>query len=313
MKPTGILAAAAIALGLAAPASAAGDWPEQGVRWVIPFGAGGGTDNLARQFTAAASRIWGQSVTVENRPGAGAVAGWEHILGEAADGYTIFNASPTPMITLLSEDNAPIQPTDISILGYLTTYSAIVIGGDEIGNWDKFTKVAGERPVTVGGTNSIVLGAAFVLDQAGVDVIYVPYGSTGEAVTDFLGGHIDAVVVTENTAMKIAPEKGNVVFNGSSRPLLPDVVEALGGDVTNAGDLGFDGMAFPRWVGVHPDTPEEIQAQIADRLAEVAADPELQAAFRAAGSPIDFIDRAEASADYLKLIERMRVALPLLD
>lgn len=314
MKTTGLFAVAAIALGMAVPASAQDNWPDRDVRWVIPFGAGGGTDNLARQFTAAATRIFGQSVTVENRPGAGSVAGWEHILGEDADGYTIFNASPTPMITLVSEENPPIQPTDISILGYLSTYSAILIGDTEkMPDWDSFAKAAGEGPVTVGGTNSILLGAAFVLDQADVNVVFVPYGSTGEAVTDFLGGHIDAVVTTESTAMTVAPDNGSVILNSSSRPLLADVEEALGGNVTDAADLGHKGIAFPRWVGVHPDTPEALQVEIAARIAEVAADPELQAAYKAAGSPISFVEREEAAADYADLIERLRVAVPLLD
>ncbi|WP_116083604.1 tripartite tricarboxylate transporter substrate binding protein [Tropicimonas sp. IMCC34011] len=309
-----MIGAAAIAAGLATGAAAQDDYPSKPVTWTIPFGAGGGTDQLARLLAAEADRIFGQRVSVENRPGAGGVAGWEYILDQPADGYTIFNASPTPIITLLSESNPPIQPTDISILGYLTTYSSLMVGQEDMfPDWDSFVATTEERGVTIGGTNSTLLGMANLLDQAGVEAVLVPYASTGEAVTDYLGGHIDAAVVTEATAMTIVPENGRVIVNSSSRNLQPEIEEALGGDVLMAEDLGFDGIAFPRWVGVHPDTPEDVQARISELVEEVASDPTVKEAFAKAGSPIDYVSREEAAKDYSSLVERMRSASELLE
>ncbi|MBM9593855.1 Bug family tripartite tricarboxylate transporter substrate binding protein [Roseitranquillus sediminis] len=289
------------------------NYPQQPVTWVIPFGAGGGTDQLARLLAAEADRIFGERVTVENHAGAGGVAGWEYVLDQPADGYTIFNASPTPIITLVSEENPPIEPTDISIVGYLSSYSALLIGGEEaFPDWESFKQAAEDRAITVGGTNSTLLGIANLMDQAGVEVVFVPYTSTGEAVTDYLGGHIDTVATTESTAVTIVPENGRVIVNSSSRPLLPEIEEQLGGDVVDAKDLGFDGISFPRWVGVHPDTPEEVKARVAELVGEVAQDPAVKEAFATAGSPIDYVGREEAAQDYEGLVERMRSAVGLL-
>jgi tripartite-type tricarboxylate transporter receptor subunit TctC len=303
--------AAALALGAA---TASAEYPERDITWVIPFGAGGGSDRLARMFTVEAETHFGVSLNVENHPGAGSVAGWQHVLDQPADGYTIFNATPTPVITLLSEEDSPVDPGDISILGYLGAFaSVLVVREHEFPDWESFVAALEERPVTIGGTNALLLGAANVLSQAGVEAIYVPYASTGESVTDFLGGHIDVAAVTESTAMTIVPENGIALINTSSLPLTEDVDAALGGDIPMASDFGYRGLAFPRWIGVHPDTPEEVKARIADLFEAAATDPEIQAAFEAAGEPIIFLDRAAAEADYADMVETMRNAITLLE
>jgi tripartite-type tricarboxylate transporter receptor subunit TctC len=310
---TACMAAGATALALSAGGAAA-EYPEGAITWVIPFGAGGGSDRLARMFAAEAEEHFGVSLNVENHPGAGAVAGWQHVLDQPADGYTVFNATPTPVITLLSEEDSPVDPGDISILGYLAAFaSVLVVREDEFADWDSFVAALEERPITIGGTNALLLGAANVLSQAGVEAIYVPYASTGESVTDFLGGHIDVAAVTESTAMTIVPENGIALINTSSLPLTPDVDEALGGDVPMARDFGYRGLAFPRWVGMHPDTPEEIKARFAEMFESAATDPDIQAAFEAAGEPIIFLNREEAEADYADMVEAMRNAITLLE
>ena len=310
---TACAAAAATAMTLGA-GTAAAEYPERTITWVIPFGAGGGSDRLARMFAAEAEGHFGVSLNVENHPGAGAVAGWQHVLDQPADGYTVFNATPTPVITLLSEEDSPVDPGDISILGYLAAFaSVLVVREDQFPDWDSFVAALQEGPITIGGTNALLLGAANVLSQAGVEAIYVPYASTGESVTDFLGGHIDVAAVTESTAMTIVPENGIALMNTSSLPLTPDVDEALGGDIPMARDMGYRGLAFPRWVGMHPDTPEEVKARFAEMFESAATDPDIQAVFEAAGEPIIFLNREDAVADYADMVEAMRNAITLLE
>ena len=207
-----------------------------------------------------------------------------------------------------------MQPEDIAIVGYIGAFaSIIVVRGDEYPDWDSFVAAAAEDPITVGGTNSTLLGAANTLSQAGVDVIYVSYPSTGEAVTDFLGGHIDAVTTTESTAATIVPENGIALLNTSSLPLAPEMDEALGGNIPMSRDLGYTGMASPRWVGVHPDTPEDIQAEVAELVRQLANDPDVQEAWAAAGEPIQYMSMEEARADYEALIPALRSAVTLLE
>ena len=303
---------AAATLSFAAPAMAQ-DYPSGTINWVIPFGAGGGSDRLARMFAQEAEEHFGGArLNVENHPGAGSVTGWQHVLNQPADGMTVFNATPTPILTLLSEEDAPVDPSQIEILGYLGAFaSVLVVREDEFPDWDSFVAALQDGPVTIGGTNALLLGAANVIDQAGASAIYVPYASTGESVTDFLGGHIDVAAVTESTALTMVPENGIALINTSSIALPDDIDEALG-NPPMARDLGFTGLAFPRWVGMHPDTPEDRMAAFAEMFEAAATDPDVAEAFQAAGEPIIFLNREDAAADYESMVETMRNALPLL-
>ncbi len=306
-------AAAAATTLLVGPVAAADNYPTRGVSWVIPFGAGGGTDRLSRLFVAESERIVGQTLTVENHAGAGGVTGWSHVLGQPADGYTIFNASPTPVITLLTEEEPPFDPTEIEIIAYIGAFASILVTREsDFPDWESFAAAAQERPITIGGTNATLLGVANTLSQAGIDVIYVSYSSTGEAVTDFLGGHIDATAATESTSATIVPENGVAILNTSSIPLSADMAEALGNPPMSR-DFGFNGLASPRWVGMHPDTPEELLQAAAEMVGKIAMDPVVQESWEASGEPIVYLNREEASADYAALVEALRSAVKLLD
>ena len=103
--------ALASALGLAAPVAAAQAWPAKPVRLVLQFPPGGSTDAVARILAQSMSTSLGQSVLVENRPGAdGAIAG-DHVARSEPDGYTFFMASNTPMMQVpLLKKNPPYDP-----------------------------------------------------------------------------------------------------------------------------------------------------------------------------------------------------------
>lgn len=297
---------------LAAPAVAQ-DYPDHDVTVVVPFSAGGGTDRMLRLFTADAERIVGQQLNVENHPGAGATSGWLHVLEQPADGYTIYSGSPTPLITIMTEETPPVTPDQISVVGYIGAFASIVtVRESDFPDWDAFVAASKERPLTIGGTNSIVMSAANTFAQAGLDIIYVPYASTGEAVTDFLGGHIDAVALTESTASTIVPESAIAILNTSNSVMSQDMQDALG-NPPMASDLGYTGMSSPRWVGVHPDTPAEVQAEVAEMIEMIAMDPEVQKAWADAGEPIAYVGMEEAQADYKQLVESLRGTVSLLD
>src|SRR4051812_21058153 len=94
----GLLGLAALT-GLAAPALAQTSWPQgQPIRLVVPFGPGGTTDILARIVTAALSRRIGQTIVVDNRPGAGGTLGTGQVARAAPDGYTILLSSISALV-----------------------------------------------------------------------------------------------------------------------------------------------------------------------------------------------------------------------
>lgn len=295
-------------------AVAADNYPDRAISWVIPFGAGGGSDRLARLMAAEGPEHFGVELRVENRPGAGAVAGWQHVLDQPADGYTVFSATPTPMLTLLQEEGSAISPTDIEIIGYISAFRSILVTrADEYPTWEAFLEASREQPIVIGGTSALLMGVANILDQAGVTGIYVPYGSTGEAVTDFLGGHIQAAALTESTAATIVPDQAIAILNTSQLPLTEVADQEMGGNIPAAADFGFQGMAFPRWIGVHPDTPEDIIRVLDERLGSLMTSAAIAAAFEGVGEEVIYLPRGEAREDYARLIQQMRNALSLLE
>ena len=102
MKTTIKLGAALLALALSAAAATAqqqGPYPNRPITWVVPFGAGGVTDNSARFVAKVLSEKIGQPVIIENKPGAAGIVGAEYVAQAKPDGYTMLYASSGPMAT----------------------------------------------------------------------------------------------------------------------------------------------------------------------------------------------------------------------
>ncbi len=309
----------ALATMMAAPLSMAhdhGNWPERDIDFIIPFGAGGGSDAWARVLSIGARDHFGVNWNLQNRPGAGATVGWEHMLNQPVDGYTVYMGSPTPVLTALMDDEPLIDPYDLKVAGYVSAFRSLIVAQPDgpMSDWDSLVAYAQNNRITIAGTSALLVGAANVFEQAGIDAVYVPYSSTGQATSDFLGGHIDLLAATASTALGVAPENGVVVLN-SSDIALPEAVEAqLGGNIPEAADFGYSGMRFPRPIGFHPDTPDAVVAEFSRRLeALLTEDTIVPGLLSRMGEEVIFMGFPEANEDFARLVDRMRGALTLLD
>lgn len=293
----------------------ASTYPNRIITWVVPFGAGGGTDRWARILSSAAIDNFGQPMHVRNIPGASGVVGWKHMLDQPADGYTILQGSPTPIISLLLEKKPPIQPNQVKIVGYVSAFRAILLAkpGKSWSNWKGFVKYSKAHPgkLTIAGTNSNLIGAANIFNQAGLKVTLVPYPSTGKAVADFLGGHVMVAAVTTSTAVTLVPDKASGVINTSELPL-PHKVAARLRAIPSAKDLGYEGMSFPRWVGVHPKTPEVIANAISNKLGLLLKDKSVKKLIKKVGEEIIYFPKARAQRAFKKMVATMRKVVKLL-
>lgn len=302
-------------IALAPAKGFAAEYPEKTITWVVPFGAGGGTDRWARVLSSAAIDHFGQALHVRNMPGASGVVGWKKTLELPADGYTILQGSPTPVLSLLREQTPPLKPDDIKIAAYLSAFRAILMAqpGQPWSDWEGLVKYAKANPgkLTIGGTDSNLVGAANLLDQAGLSATLVPYPDTGKATADFLGGHVMTLAATTSTALTIVPEKATVVVNTSDLALDEKTAGKLGGP-PSATDLGYKGISFPRWVGVHPDTPDEIADAISAKLANLVKDKAVVGLMKKLGEEVIFVPRKEAQAKYKNMVNAMRKAVELL-
>lgn len=287
-------------------------YPEKMITWICVFKAGGGTDRWARVMSSAAVDHFGQPWHVVNIPGADGIVGWKDALKRPADGYTIVQGSTTPVIALLKEEKPPIDPYNIKIVCYVSAFRAVVVSKPDApwATWEGLKEYAKKNPgkLTWGGTTSHIMGPANLFNQAGIELTPVTYDSTADAIADFLGGHIDLASATFSTVETIVPEEAVAVVNTSELPIKVKGFE----DLPNAKDLGYEGMAFPRWIGVHPDTPDEIVEFISDKMASLVQDAAVVGLLKKMGEEVIFLPCDEAQDAYKKMVEGIRRVVKVL-
>jgi len=284
----------------------AGDYPEKSITWVVPFKPGGGTDRWSRVLSSVAEDVMGHSIRVRNIPGNSALRGWQHLLKQPADGHTVIMASPTPLIAMAREGGTlPFDANQVKIVCFVSAFRNIMISAPDKpwSSWDQLLEYSSAHPgeLSFGATMSELSGAALAFNSAGVKVKLVPYGSTSDAVTDLLGGHLDMAGATESTVIPLVPEKAVALLNGTRSAVSSEVSEKLG-NPPHAAALGYDSIDFPRWIGVHPDTPDETVEMLSKHIEAMLKTPSFTKLMSKMGEEILFVPRQEAQQAYEDII-----------
>lgn len=213
-------ALAALAAGLlcaaVSPAKANDTLPGQ-IRMVVPLAAGGPTDVLARIVAKALSERTGSTIYIENKPGASGLVGTEMVARAPADGATLLLTATHFLITPSLFKNLPYDPEkDFSPIGLVAaTPNAILVNksfpAKSIGELLAILKKEpGKYSFGSAGTGSANhLSGELFKQEAGVDVIHVPYKGNGPAMTDLIGGHIPMLFDSLPTVVNAA-KSGNV-------------------------------------------------------------------------------------------------------
>lgn len=291
-------AAAALCLVAATCAHAQPAYPSRPITIVVPYVAGGTTDLLARSVADVLRKESGQTVIVDNKPGAGGSIAGKFVVRANPDGYTLLmTSSGINSVT-------PVVYKDFKALDGLTQISVLVdvpfvvaVGKTFAAqNLRDFVSYARQKPGTVKIGNAS-LGSHGHLTQllfnkvAGVDLNSVPYKGSVPALNDLLGGHIDAVI--DNVGVqKPFIDSGKVtplfVTSKTRTPALPQVPTA-----TELG-LPFDSVA---WFGLAAprNTPAEVVNAIRNIVAKGFEDKALQAKLVQAGLTPVFSTSAEAT------------------
>jgi tripartite-type tricarboxylate transporter receptor subunit TctC len=277
LRPAVALAALA-AVAVPAPLHAA-DWPARPVTIVVPFGAGGNTDMMARLAAQRLSTKFGQSFVVENRPSAGGALGTGQVVAAAPDGYTLlFCASSmivlTPQLQKLNFDPMK-QLVPITNMGTGTQMIGIkrALPAKTLPEFIAYAKAnPGKLNFTVAGTQNIShLAPVLLFKRAGIELVMIPAKSEPQAVSDLISGQVDLYFGNSSALLPhIASDKVRLLAVGTAvripaAPDIPAVAEAL------------PGFEFSSWNGflAPAGTPEPILAAIRAEVTALAKSDEI--------------------------------------
>ncbi len=280
------LALAAAGPSMAQPAKA---WPDKPVRFVTPYPPGGSSDIITRLVAQGISQGLGQSIIVENKPGAGATVGTEYVANVAPDGYT-FLVAPMATVTIAPSLKTVRYNAEsfIPIAKLSSSYGLVSARKDApFNNYKEFVAAAKAHPgkFTFGsnGVGSVVhLTGVLLHKQAGIEVVHVPYKGAVEATNDLLGGRIDVMYdPVPAPYVKAGQLKGLATVSPIRNPLLPDQPTLK--------ELGFNVNA-PSWFGIFAPrgTPEAIVSRMADEARKVMESESVKGPLQAASMYPDF-------------------------
>jgi tripartite-type tricarboxylate transporter receptor subunit TctC len=269
-------AVAAAALPVLSPAARAQAYPTRPIRFIVPLAPGGGLDFVARLFGEYLSRNIGQQIYIENKLGAGGMIGIETAAKSPPDGYSVLvtndNVASAPHVLRVNTDYVKdlVPVTQLS----QQTLVLAVHSSFEVKSVAELIAAAKAKPdmgfATSGvGSNQHILGEWFA-KEAGIKLDHVPYRGAGQAVNDFIAGHI-LIGVLGPTALIPHFKTGTLRCLAQSSKKRAESLP----DVPTFEEAGFKGMVLDAWYGafVPSGTPEPVIARLNAAMNKAAADP----------------------------------------
>ena len=271
----------AMVLTLSAGALFAQTYPAKPVRYIVPFPAGGSPDIVARLLSERLNRGWGQSLVVENRSGAGGTVGAAIAAKAAPDGYTLFQCNiASNAIAYALYAKLPYEPREFAPVTRIgTTHSGLVVHPSlPAATIAEFISHARANPakVTYGSTaagSSPQLAMELLKLNAKIDVVHVAYKGAAPAISDAMGGQVNAAVA--NLPALLAPVQAGrlraLAVTGSQRapqwPAIPTIAES-----------GMPGYEVTSWYGVCAPaaTPRRILEKLNADFRAVLLAPEMR-------------------------------------
>ena len=311
-----LLLACAVATAAAAlmPAAHAQGYPRQPIRLIVPFAPGGAVDQTARIIGNTLGEKLGQSLVIDNKPGASGSLGAGDLHRAKPDGYTLMLALDSQAVNHLTVKNLPFDTfKDFDYLSLLVTTPQVLVTRNDlpVKNLDELVAYLKANPkssygsagtASAGHVNSAQLSLA-----KGLRTEHVPYKGAGPLLTDMLGGHIDyafaglSVMLPQIKAGKV---RALAVSSPGRSAMLPDVP---------AMNELIPGFEYPTWIGIvaPPGMPPDVRQKILKAVREAMHDPQVARRFGenaydiVNGTPEQFTERVRKDAEVMNdLVKR---------
>ena len=278
-----LLAIFAFSTGGFAPAQAQEAYPSKPLKVVVPFPAGGATDILTRAITEKLAVKLGQSVVIENKPGAGANIGAAYVAKAAPDGYTILMGSIGSHSIAVSyyKDPGYQFKRDLTAISAAGTLSNIVVVGTElpVKNLAELVALAKKEPgkLTCGssGTGGLIhLTCEMFKVAAGIDVLHIPYKGTSLLMPDLISGRVTMALDTLPPYLPMLKDgkvRALAITTAKRSALMPDLPT-----IAESGYPGFESVASYGFFAP-TGTPPAIIERLNREINAVLLDSELKA------------------------------------
>ena len=283
-------------------------WPGKPVRIVVPFTPGTGMDILARTLAPHFQAAWGQTIVVENRPGASGNLGANAVAKAPADGLTLLMGVNTLVINPALYDNMGYDPLkDLAPIGLSATGSFLLVASaaSKLRSVDELVREARARPgkldyASPGIATPHHMAMELFKLEAKVSITHIPFSGTAGAVNAVLSGDVPLMFLPVHVAM--AQVKGGrlvvLAAAGNRR-------STLAPDVPTLAELGYPGVLAELWYGMLAPaaTPREIVMRVHDDMTKALALPEVKSALAAQGMEV-----APSSPDEMAALMRRDAA-----
>jgi tripartite-type tricarboxylate transporter receptor subunit TctC len=283
-------AAVLCAAGFFAAGGAAADFPDQPIKLIVPFPAGGGADILARTVMPKVGQLLGQPIVIDNRQGAGGNVGTELAARAAPDGYTLlYGTNGTLGINLALYSGLRFDPLrEFVPVAALTRIAAMLFVHPELPARSVAELIAYAKAnpgklnfASAGNGTTSHLAGELLRKSAGIDIVHVPYRGGALAAADVVGGQVQMMI-------DVMPNAYPLVKGGKVRGLAVTTARRFptAADYPTMEEAGVQGYEISAWDGIlaPAGTPAAIVERLNAAIRRVLEEPEVRDALLARGA-----------------------------
>ena len=284
--------------------SQAQDWPQRPISLVVAAAAGGPIDVFGRVMAERMGTFLGQSVVIENVPGAGGMMGGQRAARAAPDGYTAILGTIATHAHSQTLYKSPLYDAvkDFTPVMLIAEIPLVLIARKDFpaSSFEEFVAYAKANPGklnygSAGPGSASHLGCILLGKAIGADLQHVPYKGTGPAMQDLQAGRLDIsceIVVTAVPQVQGGSVKALATLSRDRSPVLPDLPTAFEKGFANIQVYTWTALMFPK------GTPEPIVTKMRDAALKTLGEPEVRRQLQTLGASIVSLDRT--TPDYLR-------------
>jgi len=281
--------------------NATSTWPDKPVRIVVPFPPGGSTDAIGRMLAAELSKELGQNVLVENRGGANGNIGSNVVAKSDADGYTLLiSGVGSNAISYGIYSKIPYKDSDFAHISLLATGPNVLVVNMDFParTFDEFIKQVKANPgkythASSSSGSSGHLSMEMLKARAGLDIVHAPYKGGAAAITDMIGGRVEAMFLNQDTLLpqvRSGKLRALAVTSTARNPAYPDI--------PTVSEAGYPGFVAQSWFGLSAPagTPVAVINRLHQATVNALASPEIRQKLESVGFVVVGSTPAELSA-----------------